>query len=94
MNPLTKFSAENFKEFINEIERLNKPEYLFELEDKIVRDLATIIATSSKEEAKIKILRIKKQMLKEIEAQDHIKSLLKSFQHAIEGATKTALSCL
>ncbi len=36
MNPLTKYSIENFKELIEELGRINKPEYLFDLEDRII----------------------------------------------------------
>ncbi len=94
MNPLTKFSIENFKELIDELGRINKPEYLFDLEDRIIDEITTIIRTNSKKTAKNKIMAIKKLILNEIESEPHVKPLLKSFQNSIEGATSAALRCL
>jgi len=94
MNPLVKFTVENFEELILELTRLNKPEYLFDLEDRIVDEITDIIRTKSKKQARAEILAIKTRLLEKIHSEPHIKPLLKSFQNAIEGATSAALYCL
>ena len=91
MNPLVKFSIDNFKELVAELSRINKPEYLFELEDKLIEEIASIASTNKKAKAKSEILKIKKHILKEIKTESHVKPILKSFQNSIEGATSAAL---
>ena len=93
MNPLIKFSIENFKELIKELGRINHPEYLFALEDKIIDEITEIVRKDPKH-AKKQILEIKKQILKDIESEPHVKPLLNSFQNSIEGAVSAALYCL
>ena len=94
MNPLVKFSIENFKELIKELGRINKPEYLFDLEDKIIDEITVIVKSNKKKDARAKIMMIKKQIMAEIDSDPHIRPILKSFQHSIDGATSAALYCL
>ncbi|MBI5699241.1 hypothetical protein HZC35_02885 [Candidatus Saganbacteria bacterium] len=94
MNPLVKFTIENFEELISELARLNKPEYLFDLEDRIVDEITDIIRTKSKTRARAEILTIKNRLLEKIHSEPHVKPLLNSFQNAIDGATSAALYCL
>ncbi len=94
MNPLVKFSIENFRQLIEELGRINKPEYLFDLEDKIIAEITDIMRLNEKAEARDKIMKIKEQILKEIESEPHVKPILRSFQNSIEGATSAALFCL
>ncbi len=91
MNPLVKFSIANFKELIVELARTNKPEYLFELEDKVIEEIATLASSKKKHKARLEILNIKKQIMKDIKAEPHIKPILKSFRNSIEGAATSAL---
>ncbi len=94
MNPLVKFSVENFKELIQELGRINRPEYLFDLEDHIIDEITTIISDQDVDSARSDIEKIKELILKEIDSEPHVKPLLRSFQNSIEGATTAALLCL
>ncbi|HTY13831.1 MAG TPA: hypothetical protein VMD02_06560 [Candidatus Omnitrophota bacterium] len=94
MNPLVKFSIENFRSLIAELGRINKPEYLFDLEDKIIDEIATIMRNDEKDAARAKIMKIKRQIMEEIDSEPHVKPILRSFQNSIEGATSAALFCL
>jgi len=94
MNPLVKFSIENFQELISELGRINKPEYLFDLEDKIIDEITCLLKSKNKKKAKEQILRIKSQVMEEIDTAPHVKPILKSFKNSIEGATSAALYCL
>lgn len=94
MNPLIKFSVENFKELIEELGRINHAEYLFDLEDRIIDEITCIASTQNRTAARRNIQKIKELILKEIDSEPHVKPLLKSFQNSIEGATSAALFCL
>ena len=94
MNPLVKFSVENFKELIRELGHINRPEYLFDLEDRIIDEITSIISNQDKASARSDIEKIKELILREIDSEPHVKPLLKSFQNSIEGATTAALTCL
>ncbi len=91
MNPLVKFSIDNFSDLLKELGRINKPEYLFELEDRVIEEIAAIASSQTPIRAKNEILKIKKKILKEIDAEHNIKPILKSFQNSIEGAASAAL---
>ena len=94
MNPLVKFSVENFRELIQELGRINRPEYLFDLEDRIIDEITTIISNQDADSARNDIEKIKELILKEIDSEPHVRPLLRSFQNSIEGATTAALFCL
>ncbi len=94
MNPFTKFSIENFKELVEELGRINKPEYLFDLEDKIIDEITILMRSKDKKKARAGILKIKNTVLDNIDSQPHVKPLLRSFQNSIDGATSAALYCL
>lgn len=94
MNPLVKFSVENFKELIQELGRINRPEYLFDLEDRIIDEITSIAHQKDRDTARRDIIKIKELILREIDSEPHVKPLLRSFQNSIEGATSAALYCL
>lgn len=94
MNPLVKFSLENFNELVSELGRINKPEYLFELEDKVIDEIIHISSGKSKRKAKSEIILIKERLMKNVEAASHVKPILRSFQNSIDGATEAALMFL
>lgn len=94
MNPLVKFTIENFEELIRELGRINRPEYLFDLEDKIVTELTNIISNCDRDSAKREILKIKNIISQKIISSPNVKPILRSFLYSIEGATQAALFCL
>jgi hypothetical protein len=95
MNPLVKFSINSFEELVRDLEKANKPEYLFELEDRIIDEIASITHSHpDKREARAKLLIIRTMMLEKIESKPHFRMIVKSFQNSIEGAIASALYCL
>ena len=94
MNPLVTYSINNFEELIRELERINRPEYLFELEDRIIEEITLITHSQEKEVARAKLLFIKKTILGKVESKPHFTMIIKGFQNSIEGAVNSALYCL
>jgi hypothetical protein len=94
MNPLVKFSINSFEELVRDLEKANKPQYLFELEDRIIEEIAHIAHSHNKHDARAKLLLISKMMLEKVESKPHFKMIVKSFQSSIEGAIVSALYCL
>ncbi|KAF0134859.1 MAG: hypothetical protein FD145_427 [Candidatus Saganbacteria bacterium] len=94
MSPLKSFTIDSFEEFISIIEKTNKPQYLFDLEDKIICEIALIMNTHGKEKAKEEILKIKSAVLVKIDSQPHVRTILRSFQSSMNAAISVALDCL
>ncbi|OGC06441.1 hypothetical protein A2526_03435 [candidate division WOR-1 bacterium RIFOXYD2_FULL_36_8] len=95
MNAQEEVLIKKFKRFLDDV-KISKPEHLFQLEDKVIKEITRIAETHTSDEAKIVILEIREYLFShsEINTEPHIKPLLKSFQYSIEGAISTALCCL
>ena len=81
MNAFVKYSVENFDE-------------LLKLENKVIADIIHILSTEEPQIARIRILKIREALIKNIEADPNIKPLLRTFQYGLEGAFFAALECL
>ncbi len=93
MNPTRdRFKIDNFKEMLDHIERMGRPEYLPELENVVIREIAYLISEGS-ETAKAELLKLEK-MLDEMYVSPNNKILLSALKNSIKGALSVAKFCL
>ena len=77
---------------LEHIERMGRPEYLPELENVVIREIAHLISEGS-ENAKAELLKLEK-MLDEMHVSPQNKLLLSALKNSIKGALSVAKFCL
>lgn len=93
MNPTKdRFRIDHFKEMLEQIERLGRPEYLPELENVVIREIAYLVSEGT-ETAKADLVKLEK-MLDEMYVSPQNKILLSALKNSIKGALSVAKLCL
>ena len=93
MNPKAdRFKIDRFKEILEQIERLGRPEYFPELEEIIIREIARLIAEGT-EEAKADLKKLEKIFEEEIGSSKN-QLRISALKNSIKGALSVAKLCL
>ena len=93
MNPdIDRFKIDNFKEIVEHIERLGRPEYIPELEEVVIREIAWLVGEGT-EAAKDELKKLEK-MVEELDVSPHNKFLISALKNSIKGALSVAKICL
>jgi|GEM_PF-1740722 len=93
MNPIKdRFRIDNFKEMLDHIERMGRPEHLPELENVVIREIAYLISEGT-DTAKAELLKLEK-MLDDMNVSPNNKLLLSALKNSIKGALSVAKFCL
>ena len=94
MNPnADRFKIDNFKEILGQIERLNRPEYIPELEEVMIREIARLVEEGT-EAAREKLHKLEKMVDEELELPSRNRLLISAFRNSIKGALSVAKFCL
>ena len=94
MNPnLDRFKIDNFKEILAQIERIGRPEYIPELEEVVIREIAHLVDEGT-ETAKAKLEKLEKMVDEELETPPRNKLLISALKNSIKGALSVAKFCL
>ena len=94
MNPnLDRFEIDNFKEILAQIERIGRPEYIPELEEVVIREIAHLVDEGT-ESAKAKLEKLEKMVDEDLEIPLRNKLLISALKNSIKGALSVAKVCL
>ena len=94
MNPnADRFRIDNFKEVLDQIERLGRPEYISELEEVMIREIVRLVEEGT-EAAREKLHKLEKMVDEELELPSRNKLLISALRNSIKGALSVAKFCL
>ncbi|MEE8637417.1 MAG: hypothetical protein V3T21_00030 [Candidatus Margulisiibacteriota bacterium] len=94
MNPSKdRFKIDNFIGILEQIERLGRPEYLPELEEVVIREIARLVGDGT-EAAKVELQKLEKMVDEELEYPPRNKLLISALRNSIKGALSVAKICL
>lgn len=92
MNPVDRLKIDNLKEILAQIERLGKPQYIPELEEVLIREIAYLVGEGT-ETAKEELRKLEK-IIEELECAPRHKLLVSAMKNSIKGALSVAKLCL
>jgi len=89
-----KFDTHIWKEALSKLADLNRPQYYFDFEDRLIEEIVVAMLKFSPHKAKEEIIKIKDIVEEEIELDSHVKPYLQSLRMSIRGAATAALNSL
>jgi len=92
MNPVARFNIDNFKDVLLEIERLGRLEYLHDLEDRMIAEIATLLDDGS-EAAKDQLEKIERLINEDLKFKPKNHLLVSALKNSIKGALAAAKFC-
>lgn len=93
MNPVDRFRIDNYKEVLQEIERIGRLEYLKDLEDKIIKEIVNLVEEGT-EEARDELARLGKMIDEDLSFKPRNQLLISALKNSIAGALSAAKFCL
>lgn len=93
MNPVDRFRIDNFKEVLQEIERLGHLEYLRDLENKILVEIVNLIEEGT-DEARVELTKLEKMISDDLSFKPRNQLLISALKNSIAGALSAAKFCL
>ncbi|OGB88295.1 hypothetical protein A3H38_05030 [candidate division WOR-1 bacterium RIFCSPLOWO2_02_FULL_46_20] len=89
MNPVNRFKIDNYKEILREIEELGRLDYLRDLEDKVIKEIADLIHENS-DEARAQLIKLEQLVEAKLDFTPRNKFLLSAFKNSLSGALSVA----
>ncbi len=89
-----KFNPDIWQEALTKLSDLNRPEYYFDFEDRLIEEIVVAMLKFPPHEAKEEIIRIKGIIEQDLELDSHVKPFLHSLRMSIRGAAEAALKSM
>ena len=89
MNPVARFSIDNYKEILREIEQQGDLTYLRLLEDRVIQEIVTLIQQET-DEAKAELAKIEKLIEEDLGFIPRSQLLISALKNSIKGALAAA----
>jgi|GEM_PF-1283479 len=89
-----KFDEEIWANALEKLSDLNKPEYYFDFEDRLIEEVVLSVLRYRPDEARSEMVRIKKIVDMDLEHTSHLKPYIRSIRNSVSGAVAVALRCL
>jgi len=89
-----KFNPDIWQEALGKLSDLNRPEYYYDFEDRLIEEIVVAMLRFSPHEAKEEISRIKEIIEKEVDLDSHVKPYLSSLRMSVRGAAEAALKSI